>query len=152
MSETQTDETTAEDGPKNDAEFSQELAAGIKEGEFTDDDTPSTLLNPYVSPEEQDMDMEPVIVGPPSYASPDPTTNAGRLRAIEDHPLQEDISEDFGADVKASEEGEEGEEENSYDGMTKVELSELASDREIEGHSSMNKDELISALRESDKG
>ena len=106
MTDPQTEETAEEtDGPKNDTEFGQDLATAIADGEFTDDSAPSAQLNPYVSPEEQDMDMEPVIVGPPSYASPDPTTNAGRLRAIEDHPLQDQISEDFGE--QASEEGEE---------------------------------------------
>jgi pyruvate/2-oxoglutarate dehydrogenase complex dihydrolipoamide acyltransferase (E2) component len=66
---------------------------------------PSDFMNPYVSEEEQGMEMRPAIVGPPAYGSPDPLTSAGRLLPIEQHPLRADalpeghpaaISEDYG--------------------------------------------------------
>jgi hypothetical protein len=75
---------------------------------------PSELPLPYMSEEEQSMEMTPQVVGPPSYASPDPATSAGRLLPVKDHPLESEqleiseaqvqessvISEDYGQDVK----------------------------------------------------
>ena len=75
---------------------------------------PSELPLPYMSPEEQTMEMTPQVVGPPGYASPDPATSAGRLVPLKDHPLEAEqlaiseatvqessgISEDYGAAVK----------------------------------------------------
>lgn len=65
--------------------------------------------NPYMSQEEQDLDMEPQVMGPPQYGSPDPVTSAGRLLPLATHPLRPDvlpedteaaISEDYGKDVE----------------------------------------------------
>jgi hypothetical protein len=39
------------------------------------------------------------IVGPPGYASPDPKTESGRLVPIEDHPLSDDLSDDYGGNL-----------------------------------------------------
>lgn len=70
---------------------------------------PSAKGNPYMSEEEQDMEMTPVVMGPPQYGSPDPLTAASRLVPVTNHPLAQDtlpedsaakISEDFGADVE----------------------------------------------------
>lgn len=64
---------------------------------------PSTLPNPYRPPEDQFMEMRPVIVGPPGYGSPDPLTSQGRLTALEMHPLREThINEDYGAGYGAN--------------------------------------------------
>jgi hypothetical protein len=69
---------------------------------------PSEYPNPYMSPEEQTLDMTPEVVGPPAYGSPDPVTSAGRLTVLRTHPLEASrlpeghpaaISEDFGQDV-----------------------------------------------------
>jgi pyruvate/2-oxoglutarate dehydrogenase complex dihydrolipoamide acyltransferase (E2) component len=66
---------------------------------------PSTQINPYVSPEEQGMEMTPAIVGPPPYGSPDALTTVGRLVPVHQHPLNAEnlpddhpaaISEDYG--------------------------------------------------------
>ena len=130
----------------------------VLSSEFTDASAPSELLNPNVSPEEQDMEMIPAVVGPPSYASPDPMTNAGRLRPLSDHPLEDTISEDYGADVSdlvrdtqgTDEEEEEGE-DDGYEALTVEELQIEAADREIEGRSGMNKAELVAALEASDE-
>jgi pyruvate/2-oxoglutarate dehydrogenase complex dihydrolipoamide acyltransferase (E2) component len=51
---------------------------------------PSNSPNPYMSEEEQGMDMKPTVVGPPAYGSPDPTTSAGKLLPLEQHPLRAD--------------------------------------------------------------
>lgn len=68
-------------------------------------DAPSTRMNPYVSEEEQGMEMRPAIVGPPPYGSPDAATSAGRLVELTTHPLRPDalpedhpaaISRDYG--------------------------------------------------------
>jgi hypothetical protein len=62
--------------------------------------------NPYVSQEEQFMEMTPKVFGPPAYGSPDPLSAAGRLVPVEDHPLAAGrapeasaIAEDYAADV-----------------------------------------------------
>jgi hypothetical protein len=70
---------------------------------------PSSAMNPYVSQEEQFMEMTPAVVGPPAYGSPDPLTAAGRLVPLRDHPLVEGrvpdgsaIDGDYGADVSGA--------------------------------------------------
>lgn len=141
-------------------------AQDVPEGGFQDDfGHPSELLNPNVSEEDQDMEMQPAIVGPPAYASPDPSTNAGRLRPIENHPLESSIAEDYGKDVKGAtvavgeehpgepdgtepsdlDEDLQGDASAAYDEQTKDELMELAAEREIEGRSGMSKTELVDA-------
>lgn len=45
------------------------------------------LNNPYLSEEDQGMEMKSAIVGPPSYGSPDPVTSAGKLLPLDQHPL-----------------------------------------------------------------
>lgn len=67
----------------------------------------SALRNPYMSEEDQGVEMKPAVVGPPAYGSPSPVSGAGQLVPIADHPLApenapegaEAISEDYGADV-----------------------------------------------------
>ena len=72
---------------------------------------PSDYPNPYMSPEEQALDMTPEIVGPPAYGSPDPVTSAGKLAVVRDHPLRAEVlpedapaalSEDYGADIQGA--------------------------------------------------
>lgn len=69
---------------------------------------PSDRNNPYLPEDLQHMEMQPVVMGPPPFGSPDPTTSAGRLLPIDDHPLSAKhlpeghpsaISEDYGQDV-----------------------------------------------------
>lgn len=45
------------------------------------------------------MEMQPVVVGPGSYASPDPDTEAARLLPLSEHPSAEAISDDYGKDA-----------------------------------------------------
>lgn len=70
---------------------------------------PSDKNNPYLPEDLQHMEMQPVVMGPPPFGSPDPVTSAGRLLPIEDHPLAAEnlgeghpaaISEDYGADAR----------------------------------------------------
>ena len=68
---------------------------------------PSAKQNPYVSEEEQGMELAAKTFGPPQYGSPDPATASARLVTLEDghildlvpegHPAA--ISEDYAADV-----------------------------------------------------
>lgn len=76
----------------------RELARAV-----TGDVQPSDKLHPSFRQEDQEMaeELQPVIIGPPAYASPDPNTNNGRLVPIEDHPLSADIAESYGARQKA---------------------------------------------------
>jgi pyruvate/2-oxoglutarate dehydrogenase complex dihydrolipoamide acyltransferase (E2) component len=69
---------------------------------------PSDRNNPYLPEDLQHMEMQPVVMGPPPFGSPDPVTSAGRLLPIEDHPLAAEhlpeghsaaISEDYGKNV-----------------------------------------------------
>jgi hypothetical protein len=67
----------------------------------------SDLRNPYMSEEDQQVEMKPAVVGPPAYGSPDPASQAGRLVPIADHPLAPEnapegaeISDDYGTDVQ----------------------------------------------------
>jgi hypothetical protein len=136
---------------------------------------PSLLNNPYMSPEEQDMQMEAQIVGPPQYGSPDPTTSAGKLAPLSSHPLAflpEDhpsaISESYGETVSTTLEAGEtthhgtpqrsdleldssgqshlrARTEDDYSEMKAADLKKMASRRGIEGYSGMNKDELVQA-------
>jgi len=94
------------------------------------------LNNPYVSPEDQDMDMVPVVMGPPQYGSPDPLTSAGALLPIVDHPLAEQFSEDYGTDaeeeIEAQTVAEEGE-ENATAGAKELAEAEGVSLSDVEG-------------------
>lgn len=150
--------------------------------ELVIEDQPATGVAPRANPnvpvelEEEMQTIEPAVVGPPAYGSPDPTTAAGRLVPIVDHPLEAIISEDYGADVTGAtaEIGEEHPGEPSgadvsppdietdaagkgegvgsdYNEMTVEDLKDKARDREISGFSTMNKDELVKALNKSDK-
>lgn len=133
----------------------------------------STLNNPYMHPEDQDMEMQPVVVGPPGYASPDPATNAGKLLPLEDHALNAEtlpeeaegaaISADYGSDVQSltvpavgttapiAPEAPAGEvAEADYEEMTKADLQTLADNRGVEVASSWTKAEIIDALEEND--
>src|SRR5438045_531225 len=50
--------------------------------------TPSAQASAYMSAEEQNMEIPSEVVGPPSFGSPDPTTNAGKLLPLSQHPLR----------------------------------------------------------------
>lgn len=61
-------------------------------------------MHPAYREEDQHMaeELKPVVVGPPAYASPDPSTMSGRLVPVEEHPRSADLSEDYGASVVGS--------------------------------------------------
>jgi|SRR5262245_8927807 len=61
-----------------------QFASAIEEG-------PSAKFNPYLTEEDQEMEMAPAVVGPPAYGSPDPLTSAGKLVPIEQHPLNAEV-------------------------------------------------------------
>jgi|SRR5580765_80558 len=53
-----------------------------------------------MSEEEAQMDMTPVVVGPPGYGSPDQVTTAGRLLPLSEHPFRPDaLPEDHPARI-----------------------------------------------------
>jgi hypothetical protein len=54
---------------------------------------------PQVANEGVAVELEAVVVGPPGYGSPDEQTAAGRVVSLAEHPLKEEISPFYGADV-----------------------------------------------------
>jgi len=104
---------------------------------------PSEKLHPNRQEDEQDMDMQPVIVGPPAYASPDPETASGRLVAVEEHPLE--LAEDYGADVQMPEAPakKDGPPAKS---ASKDEWDAYAREQGVDPEKYSSKDDLIEAL------
>lgn len=109
---------------------------------------------------ERDVELEPVIVGPPGYGSPDPTTVAGRLTTLDVHPDVENIAADYGSDVTqeqidlAMPYDENAEQEKAdtgtesadeLDKMKKDELVALADERGVDTEG-MTKAEIVDAL------
>lgn len=81
------------------------------------------------------MEMDPVVVGPGAYASPDPDTEAGRLLPLSEHPSADDISEDYGKDAldagdSAGPEVEDAGNGDEISAMTVAELDEQYGDEE----------------------
>lgn len=140
---------------------------------------PSALASPYMSLEEQGMEMQTEVVGPPAYGSPDPVSSAGKLLPLRDHPLRADalpeghpsrIDEEYGrdhfgdtvmpgessspvipkTDLEVDLEGRRDAREGNYEEMTKADLLDEAKSRNLDVSSSQKKDELIEALEADD--
>lgn len=107
---------------------------------------PSEKLFPARTLEDQEMEIVPIVAGPPPYSSPDPSTDAQRMFDLTEGsnggPSQEAEVEGGG-----EQEGNGGEE---LEAMNKAELQERAAELEIEGRSQMNKDELIDAIEQAE--
>jgi hypothetical protein len=163
---------TVEAGEQTDHE-ANELVGGVIMPE------PSAMASPYMGWEEQGMELKTEIVGPPSYGSPDPTTSAGKLLPLRDHPLRADalpeghpaaVSDDYGADHEGATvmpgessssvipktdlendlEGRRNAREGNYEEMKKDELLDEAEARGMNLSASMKKDEIIEALENDD--
>jgi hypothetical protein len=90
------------------------IAAGEALPEANGDEipyAPSAVKVSGMSEEEQNMEQVATVVGPPAYGSPDPTTSAGRLLPLDQHPfnpanLPDDhpaaIDEDYGVGYSGS--------------------------------------------------
>ena len=64
---------------------------------------PSMTLAPSFAQEDQERVAQELpaveVIGPPGFASPDPATQTGKLVAIEEHPLSDELAEDYGLSV-----------------------------------------------------
>lgn len=90
--------------------------------------------------EDQDVELQPVFVGPPAYGSPEGDQLGNQLVPLVDDPHH---TAAMASERARSESGD-------YSKMKKAELSKLAEEREIEGASEMKKDELVAALNAAD--
>lgn len=113
-------------------------------------------LNPSFTSEDQEMaeQLRPIIVGPPAYTSPDPNTMAGRLVDVDEHPLKDDLADDYGATIAAREtidlrEATDDETPN-YGKMKKAKLVREAERRGLDV-SGLTKEEVIDALQANDE-
>jgi hypothetical protein len=109
--------------------------------------SPSDVLFPNRQEDEQEMEMKPVILGPPGYGSPDPATQNATMVAVEDHAL--DLNPEFGAEVKAASgsaadvEASDGKPSKS---ASRAEWDEYAVSQGFDPEEYASKEELIEAL------
>lgn len=91
-------------------------------------------------------ELEPVLVGPGAYGSPDPRTSESVMLPISDDPNVTQVARtDEAAQLVPT--FEDDEERDAYlDDTTKKDLMEHAKTLEISGASSMNKEELYDAI------
>lgn len=110
----------------------------------------SDKMHPNRQEDEQEMEMEPVIMAPPAYGSPDPQTQEGVLVPVEESPLE--LGEDYGKDVAVSSEATasaEGESENGEEddrpaqSATRAEWDEYARSKGVDPEQFSSKDELM---------
>lgn len=103
------------------------------------------------------MELEPVVMGPPAYGSPDPETANQTLLPLVDNSMvtaeEGTTSEDYAAGAEA---GAGAEITENYDEHSKEELQAEADRRglEIEGsgkEGNVLKDDLIEALEDDDE-
>jgi hypothetical protein len=111
----------------------------------------SEKMWPNRQEDEQDMEMEPVVMSPPGYGSPDPKTQEGILVPVDESPL--DIAEDYGtvavASQGADDEGAEDEGEESdapATSATRAEWDDYARSKGVDPEQFSSKDDLIAAL------
>lgn len=117
-------------------------------------ETGSEKMWPNRQEDEQDMEMEPVIMAPPGYGSPDPATQEGVLVPVDESPLE--LGEDYGSNVGVSSEvtglSEEGASESSEENgapansATRAEWDEYARSQGVDPDQYSSKDDLIAAL------
>lgn len=100
--------TRAEAGVVEEDFEAQPQDEAISDGSWLDEDAgeevvttpPSASKVAGMSEEEQSMEMQPVVVGPPGYGSPSPITSAGRLLPLDQHPFNpEALPEDHPARI-----------------------------------------------------
>jgi hypothetical protein len=109
---------------------------------------PSEKMWPNRTEDEQDMEMEPVVVAPPGYGSPDPATAEGLLVPVEESPV--DLPDDYGADVTATPTAEsqaaEEDENRPATSATRAEWDEYARSKDVDPDEYSSKEDLIAAL------
>lgn len=108
------DEEIAEGNYPDVEALDQQLDDQVKAGAVnpTGYNPPASSPNPYLSEEDQGMELTPKTFGPPQYGSPDPASAVGKLTTLEDgHPLDNlpeghtaRISDDYGQDAVESQE------------------------------------------------
>ena len=113
------------------------------------------MLNPNLRPEDQDVDMVPVVLTPGAYASPDPATSGQRMVALtEAAELGVEVSADYAqAETEAAEGGgEEAPQEEGFDynSMTAADLKAEADSRGLSYPSNASKSDLVALLEEDD--
>jgi len=109
----------------------------------------SENLNPNLRPEDDVADMEPVIMTPGAYASPDPETAGLRMVSLQEaDQLQVEISPDFAQEAEAAPQA--AATGVDYNSMTVADLKAELDDRGIEYANNASKAELVQLLEEDD--
>lgn len=104
---------------------------------------PSEKLHPGRQEDEQDMEMEPVVFGPPAFGSPDPATSATALVPVSEHPGN--LGPNFAKDLQAGEEAAEGDDRPAQS-ATRAEWDEYARSQGVDPEEYSSKEDLIAAL------
>lgn len=95
--------------------------------------SPSAVMNPNMSEEEQGMDLASVTFGPPAYGSPDPETSSVTLMPLEQYP-EGAISEDYATQPEATEDGDaEGDSFNATSGAVELANAEGVDLAQVQG-------------------
>lgn len=92
---------------------------------------PSTGMEyPNRRPEDADVEMKPIVLGPGSYSSPDPNTESARLLPLNEHPLKDSLSPDFAKDVAPDASNADESEDDEISSMTVEELDDTYGDED----------------------
>jgi hypothetical protein len=118
------------------------------------------MNNPNLRPEDQEVEMEPVILTPGAYASPDPATSGQVMVSLEvAEEAGMELSPDYAQD-ELSEPAADGEDSGNggtvqsvdYNAMTVTDLKAELDNRGISYASNASKADLISLLEDDDAG
>jgi hypothetical protein len=109
------------------------------------------VINPNLRPEDQDVDMEPVVLTPGAYASPDPATQAWAMVPLTEAAVDVmAVSADFGQQPEPVEGQAPSAGGQDYNSMTVAELKQELDNRGAAYDANALKADLVTLLEEDD--